>query len=54
MRTQYQRQPTSWSVGAKENTGDGILAGQRAGAALDLMDDAWWGPAIPLPGQPYL
>ena len=23
------------------------------GAALDLMDDAWWGPAIPLPGQPY-
>jgi 3-oxosteroid 1-dehydrogenase len=53
MRTQYQRQPTGWSVGAKENTGDGILAGQRAGAALDLMDDAWWGPAIPLPGQPY-
>ena len=53
MRTQYQRQPTGWSVGAKENTGDGILAGQRAGAALDLMDDAWWGPAIPLPGEPY-
>jgi 3-oxosteroid 1-dehydrogenase len=53
MRTQYQRQPTGWSVGAKENTGDGILAGQRAGAALDLMDDAWWGPAIPLPDQPY-
>jgi len=53
MRTQYQRQPTGWSVGAKENTGDGIRAGQRAGAALDLMDDAWWGPAIPLPGQPY-
>jgi 3-oxosteroid 1-dehydrogenase len=53
MRTQYQRQPTGWSVGAKENTGDGILAGRRAGAALDLMDDAWWGPAIPLPDQPY-
>jgi 3-oxosteroid 1-dehydrogenase len=53
MRTQYQRQPTGWSVGAKENTGDGIRAGQRAGAALDLMDDAWWGPAIPLPDQPY-
>ncbi|MFD4626567.1 3-oxosteroid 1-dehydrogenase [Streptomyces sp. NPDC058475] len=55
MRAQYQRQPigTAWTVGAKENTGDGIRAGERAGAALDLMDDAWWGPAIPLPEQPY-
>jgi 3-oxosteroid 1-dehydrogenase len=55
MRDQYQQQPigTSWSVGAKENTGDGILAGQRAGAALDLMDDAWWGPAIPSGDGPY-
>ncbi|WP_308163945.1 3-oxosteroid 1-dehydrogenase [Nonomuraea sediminis] len=55
MRTEFQRQPigTDWTVGAKENTGDGIQAGKRAGAALDLMDDAWWGPAIPLPGQPY-
>ncbi|MFF4615821.1 3-oxosteroid 1-dehydrogenase [Nonomuraea jabiensis] len=55
MRAEFQRQPigTSWTVGAKENTGDGIEAGERAGAALDLMDDAWWGPAIPLPGQPY-
>ena len=55
MRSQYQQQPigTQWTVGAKENTGDGIRAGQRAGAALDLMDDAWWGPAIPLPDTPY-
>ncbi|MCS7480580.1 3-oxosteroid 1-dehydrogenase [Umezawaea endophytica] len=55
MRAQYQRQPigTQWSVGAKENTGDGHRAGQRAGAALDLMEDAWWGPAIPTPGSPY-
>ncbi|MFH0178201.1 3-oxosteroid 1-dehydrogenase [Streptomyces cacaoi] len=55
MRAQYQRQPigTEWTVGAKENTGDGIRAGQRAGGALALMDDAWWGPAIPLPGEPY-
>ncbi|MCW7945932.1 3-ketosteroid-delta-1-dehydrogenase [Streptomyces hygroscopicus] len=55
MRERYQRQPvgTEWTVGAQENTGDGIRAGERAGAALDLMDDAWWGPAIPLPGQPY-
>lgn len=55
MRAQYQQQPigTQWSVGAKENTGDGIRAGQRAGADLALMDDAWWGPSIPLPGEPY-
>ncbi|WP_290060440.1 3-oxosteroid 1-dehydrogenase [Amycolatopsis solani] len=55
MRAQYQRQPisTDWTVGARENTGDGIRAGQRAGAALDLMEDAWWGPAIPVPGDPY-
>ncbi|MFJ4783393.1 3-oxosteroid 1-dehydrogenase [Streptomyces sp. NPDC088794] len=55
MRAQYQRQPigTDWTVGAKENTGDGIRAGQQAGGALALMDDAWWGPAIPLPGDPY-
>jgi 3-oxosteroid 1-dehydrogenase len=55
MRAQYQQQPigTQWTVGAKENTGDGIRAGERAGAALDLMDDAWWGPAIPLPNEPY-
>lgn len=55
MREHYQRQPigTDWTVGAKENTGDGIRAGHRLGAALGLMDDAWWGPAIPLPGRPY-
>ncbi|MFJ3665799.1 3-oxosteroid 1-dehydrogenase [Streptomyces sp. NPDC090106] len=55
MRTQYQQQPigVDWTVGAKENTGDGIRAGQRVGAALGLMDDAWWGPAIPLPDEPY-
>lgn len=55
MRAQFQQQPigTGWTVGAKENTGDGIAAGQRAGGALGLMDDAWWGPGIPLPDGPY-
>ncbi|MFJ5997991.1 3-oxosteroid 1-dehydrogenase [Streptomyces sp. NPDC092370] len=55
MRQRFQRQPigTEWTVGAKENTGDGIRAGERLGAALDLMEDAWWGPAVPVPGQPY-
>ena len=55
MRQRYQRAPigTSWTTGSAGNTGDGILAGEAAGAALDLMDDAWWGPSIPLSGGPY-
>lgn len=55
MRLAYQQQPitTDWTVGARSNTGDGHQAGIRAGAALDLMDDAWWGPVIPLPEGPY-
>ncbi len=55
MRQQYQRAPvgTEWTVGAVGNTGDGIVAGRAAGGALSLMDDAWWGPSIPLTGGPY-
>jgi 3-oxosteroid 1-dehydrogenase len=55
MRSRYQRAPagTDWTTGAAGNTGDAIAAGQAAGAAVDLMDDAWWGPAIPLTGGPY-
>jgi 3-oxosteroid 1-dehydrogenase len=55
MRKQYQREPVgaSWTVGAAANTGDGIGAGDRVGAALDLMDDAWWGPSVPLTGGPW-
>jgi 3-oxosteroid 1-dehydrogenase len=55
MRKEYQREPigTEWTVGAAENTGDGIEAGLRLGATVDLMDDAWWGPSIPLSGGPY-
>lgn len=34
------------SAGAKENTGDGIIAGQKLGGAVDLMDDAWWMPSV--------
>jgi 3-oxosteroid 1-dehydrogenase len=37
------------SGGAESNTGDGILAGQTVGAAVDLMDDAWWMPSIRKP-----
>lgn len=55
MRKEYQQSPigTEWTVGAVENTGDGIEAGLRLGAAVDTMDDAWWGPSIQLPRGPY-
>jgi 3-oxosteroid 1-dehydrogenase len=55
MRKEYQEHPigTAWTVGAVANTGDGITAGQSLGAAVDLMEDAWWGPSIPLTGGPY-
>ncbi|MGH3246828.1 MAG: FAD-binding protein, partial [Trebonia sp.] len=55
MRRRYQRSPVGadWTTGAAGNTGDGIVAGQELGAATGLMDDAWWGPAIPLPGGPF-
>jgi len=50
MRAKYLGSVESdWSMGAPTNTGDGIRMGGDAGAALDLMDDAWWMPAIELP-----
>ena len=55
MRRRSQRAPigTEWTTGAPGNTGDGIRAGLDLGADSGLMDDAWWGPSIPLPGGPY-
>lgn len=38
-----------WSLGNPEANGDGIVAGQDVGAAVDLMDEAWWFPAIAWP-----
>ena len=55
MRVKYQRAPitTEWTVGAAANTGDGIVAAEKLGAALDFMEDAWWGPTVPLVGAPW-
>jgi 3-oxosteroid 1-dehydrogenase len=55
MRVKYQRAPitTEWTVGAKANTGDGILAAEKLGASLELMEDSWWGPTVPLVGAPW-
>ncbi|BBZ50995.1 FAD-binding protein [Mycobacterium heidelbergense] len=38
-----------WSFGNPAATGDGIRAGQKAGAATELLDEAWWFPAIQWP-----
>ncbi len=55
MRVKYQRAPitTEWTVGAEANTGDGIVAAEKLGATLELMEDAWWGPTVPLVGAPW-
>jgi len=38
-----------WSFGNPAATGDGIRAGQKVGAATELLDEAWWFPAIQWP-----
>ncbi len=55
LRAKFLPQPTSeeWSTGSAFNTGAGLEAGIAAGAATDVMDDAWWGPTIPLPNGPW-
>jgi 3-oxosteroid 1-dehydrogenase len=55
MREKFQPSPASvdWTTGSQFNTGGGILAGIAAGANTDLLDDAWWGPTIPLPSGPW-
>lgn len=55
LREKFLPAPTDsgWSTGAPANTGAGLLAGTAAGAATDLLDDAWWGPTIPLPGRAW-
>jgi 3-oxosteroid 1-dehydrogenase len=53
MRRKFQSESLGehMSLGAKTNTGDAIRTAQDIGAAIDLMDQAWWFPAVaPLPG----
>lgn len=52
MRHEYQSAAldTAWSLGNPENTGDAIRIAQAAGADLNFLDEAWWFPAIPVPG----
>lgn len=41
---------TRYTSGSEGNTGDAIQAGLAIGAAVDLMDDAWWAPTFMPPG----
>ncbi len=38
-----------WSFGNPASMGDGIRAGEQVGAATELLDEAWWFPAIQWP-----
>ena len=42
-----------WSAASPGNTGDAIAMAQQLGAAVDLMDDAWWTPVTRVPGKDY-
>ena len=58
MRRKFQsdRLADNESLGAEGNTGDAIKVAQEVGAGLDLMDQAWWFPAVAptAPGKPPL
>ena len=57
MREKYQPHPTSARVdhGARSSTPARRHPGRGSPRALetDLLDDAWWGPTIPLPNGPW-
>jgi 3-oxosteroid 1-dehydrogenase len=53
MREKYQHLPVSdqWTVASFDDGGDAVQLGLEAGAAFDLMDDAWWMPTTLVPGE---
>jgi len=51
MRKEYLREGGQdvFTAGSLDNTGDAIVAGQKIGGTVDLMDDAWWMPSFQRP-----
>ncbi len=45
---------TAWSMAPADDTGDAIKLGEKLGAAIDLMDEAWWVPGTTPPGSVML
>lgn len=52
MRQEFLPEPVSdeWTSAAEGDTGEVIRMAAGIGAAVDLMDDAWWGPTLIAPG----
>ncbi|MBK6287350.1 MAG: FAD-dependent oxidoreductase [Gammaproteobacteria bacterium] len=53
LRERYLPHPThpDWSCGNPFSTGDALQMGLEAGAGLEFMDEAWWGPTVVVPGE---
>lgn len=49
LRRRFQPAGGEWTSTAGGDTGDAIQAGINAGAAVALMDDAWWGASFLTP-----
>ena len=57
MRKRYSKQPNDarWTIASPGDTGECIEVAMTHGAAVDLMDEAWWTPAsVPPDGVPAL
>lgn len=48
---EFLRGPMTAPTGVPTNTGDGLLMAMRAGARLANMGQAWWVPAVKVPGD---
>ena len=49
--TEFLRGPMTAPTSVPTNTGDGLLMAMRAGARLGNMGQAWWVPAVKIPGD---
>ena len=49
--TEFLRGPMTAPTSIPTNTGDGLLMAMRAGARLGNMGQAWWVPAVKIPGD---
>lgn len=50
---QFLRGPLECAISPPINEGDGLLMAMEIGAALGNMAEAWWHPAICIPGEEY-
>ena len=56
LREKYQPQPTrvDWTTGSRQqHRRRASWPGSPPAPQTDLIDDAWWGPTIPLPSGPW-